>query len=40
MDERVSFLKAQINPQNKPLANRAFEIQIETIRKADTEKVA
>lgn len=40
IDERVSFLKAQINAQNKPLANRAFEIQIETIRKADTEKVA
>lgn len=40
IDERVSFLKAQIHPQNKPLANRAFEIQIETIRKADTEKVA
>lgn len=40
INERVSFLKEQINPQNKPLANRAFEIQIQTIRNADTEKVA
>jgi hypothetical protein len=39
INERVSFLKEQINPQNKPLVNRAFEIQIETIRQADTEKV-
>jgi len=36
----VSFLKEQINPQNKPLVNRAFEIQIETIRAADTEGAA
>jgi hypothetical protein len=36
----VSFLKEQINPQNKPLLNRAFEIQIATLRNADTEKVA
>jgi hypothetical protein len=40
IDERVSFLKEQINPQNKPLVNRAFQVQIETIRNADTEKVA
>ena len=40
INERVSFLKEQINPQNKPLVNRAFEIQIATIRNADTEKVA
>ena len=36
----MSFLKEQINPQNKPLVNRAFEIQIETIRAADTEGAA
>ena len=36
----MSFLKEQINPQNTPLVNRAFEIQIATIRNADTEKVA
>ena len=40
INERVSFLKEQINPQNKPIVNRAFEIQIATIRKADPEKVA
>ena len=40
INERVSFLKEQINPQNKPLVNRAFEIQIETIRSANTEGVA
>ena len=40
INERVSFLKEQINPENKPLVNQAFEIQIETLRKADPEKVA
>ena len=40
INERVSFLREQINPQNKPLVNRAFEIQIETLRKADPERVA
>jgi hypothetical protein len=40
ISERVSFLKEQINPQNKPLVNRAFEIQIETIRSANTEGMA
>ena len=40
INERVSFLKEQITPQNKPLVNRSFEVQIETIRKADLEKVA
>jgi hypothetical protein len=40
INERVSFLKEQINPQNKPLVNRAFEIQIATIGNADIEKVA
>ena len=41
INERVSFLKEQINPQNKPLLNRSFEVQIATIRNADNiEKVA
>jgi len=39
IDERVSFLKEQISPQNKPLVNRALEIQIETIRNAGTGKI-
>ena len=40
IDERVSFLKEQISPQNKPLVNQAFQIQIETLRNADTERIA
>lgn len=40
IDERVSFLKEQINPKNKPLVNRSFEIQIHAIRNADPEKIA
>ena len=40
INERVSFLKEQISPQNKPLVNRAFETQIETIRSANTKGVA
>jgi len=40
INERISFLKGQINPQNKPLVNKAFEVQIETLRNADTEKIA
>lgn len=39
-DERVSFLKEQINPRNKPLVNRSFEIQIEIIRNANIEGMA
>jgi ribosomal protein L20A (L18A) len=39
INERVSFLKEQINPKNKPLVNRAFEIQIQTIRNADPKEV-
>jgi hypothetical protein len=40
INERVSFLKEQINPNNRPVVNRAFEIQIQTLRNADVEKVA
>ncbi len=40
INERVSFLMEQINPQNKPLVNRAFEIQIETLSHAEIERVA
>jgi hypothetical protein len=40
INERVAFLKEQITPQNKPLVNQSFEIQIETIRSANTEGVA
>jgi len=40
INERVSFLKEQINPTNKPLVNQAFEVQIQTLRDADIERVA
>ena len=32
--ERISFLKEQINPQNKPEENKTFQLQIEAIRYA------
>jgi hypothetical protein len=34
IDERISFLKEQINPCNKPEENRTFQLQIEAIRYA------
>jgi hypothetical protein len=40
VNERVSFLKEQINPKNKPEVNSSFQIQIEVLRSADFEKVA
>jgi hypothetical protein len=43
IDERISFLKEQINNGNKPEVNKTFHIQIEAIRSAadyDIEKVA
>jgi uncharacterized FlgJ-related protein len=41
IDERISFLKEQINPSNKPEVNKTFQIQINAIRSAanDIEKV-
>ena len=42
IDERISFLKEQINPANKPEVNSTFQIQIDAIRSAaakDIEKV-
>ena len=35
IDERISFLKEQINPNNKPEINSTFQIQIEAIRSID-----
>jgi hypothetical protein len=32
IDERISFLKEQINPNNKPAINSTFQIQIDAIR--------
>ncbi|MGI0016791.1 MAG: hypothetical protein ACREBU_25505 [Nitrososphaera sp.] len=40
VNERVSFLKEQINPHNNPLVNATFQLQIEMLRNADREQVA
>jgi hypothetical protein len=37
IDERVSFLKEQINPNNKPEVNSTFQIQIDAIRSIDDD---
>jgi hypothetical protein len=42
IDERISFLKEQINPENKPQVNSTFQMQIDAIRSVnddDIEKV-
>ena len=41
IDERISFLKEQINPENKPQVNNTFQLQIDAIRSTadDLEKV-
>jgi hypothetical protein len=31
IDERISFLKEQINPENKPEVNKTFQLQIDAI---------
>jgi hypothetical protein len=40
INERVSFLREQINPKNKPEVNSSFQVQIEVLRSVDYEKVA
>jgi len=35
IDEKISFLKEQINPNNKTELNSTFQIQIEAIRSVD-----
>jgi hypothetical protein len=42
IDERISFLKEQINPNNKPEVNKTFQLQIDAISRSidgNTEKV-
>jgi hypothetical protein len=40
IDERISFLREQINPNNKPEVNTTFQVQIDAIRSIDDmEKV-
>ncbi len=35
IDERISFLIEQINPNNTPEVNKTFQMQIDAIRSAD-----
>ena len=37
IDERISFLKKQINQENKPEVNKTFQIQIDAIRSVDVD---
>lgn len=40
IDERISFLKEQINPESKPKVNETFQVRIDAIRSVDDmEKV-
>jgi hypothetical protein len=41
IDERISFLREQINPHNKPEENKTLQLQIDAIRSAsdDIEEV-
>jgi hypothetical protein len=40
IDGRISFLKEQIDPENKPEVKKTFQVQIEAIRSVDDiEKV-
>ena len=41
IDERISFLKEQIHPENKPQVNKTFQLLIDAIRSAadNLEKV-
>jgi hypothetical protein len=34
IEERISFLKEQINPRNKPEENKTFQLQMDAIRSA------
>jgi len=40
VDERVSFLKEQIDPNNRSIENLTFQLQIEVLRNADRERLA
>lgn len=39
INERVSFLKEQINPVNREIVNKSLQVQIDALRTADPEKV-
>jgi hypothetical protein len=39
IDERISFLKEQINPENKTEVNSTFQLQIDAIRSVDDHDI-
>ena len=39
IDDRLSFLKEQINPNNKPEVNSTFQVQIDAIRSVDDHDI-
>ena len=39
IDERISFLREQIDHENKPEVSKTFQLQIDAIRSADIEKI-
>ena len=39
VNERVFFLIEQISPSNREIVNRSLQIQVDTLRSADFEKV-
>jgi hypothetical protein len=40
VNERVSFLKEQINPNNRPIVNDTFQLQIDVLTTAKQEHIA
>ena len=40
VSERVSFLREQIDPENKPIVNETFQLQIDVLQNAERERVA
>jgi hypothetical protein len=39
IDERISFLKEQINQDNKPEINKTFQLQIDAVRSVDDHDI-
>ncbi len=37
IDERISFLKEQINEENKPEVNKTFQLHMDAIRSVDVD---
>ena len=40
VNKRVSFLKEQIDPNNRPVENLTFQLHIDVLRNSDRERVA